>query len=142
MFPMQNFEPKSAMISASSNFALIEKYLRNTCLGQGAVPSWYTAIKANTQLSKQLISNFLHTADNCSLRTIKSQALSKQYKAKLLFIQYSKPSKNSTQKLKSLEKSEKNTLFSKITVKRTHHLNQLPFLGEDHRTLKPVPICK
>jgi len=38
MFPMQNFEPESAMISVSSNFALIEKYLRNTCLGQGVVP--------------------------------------------------------------------------------------------------------
>ena len=37
MFPMQNFEPKSAVISVSSNSALIEKYLRNTCLGQGAV---------------------------------------------------------------------------------------------------------
>ena len=37
MFPMQNFEPKSAVISAASNSALIEKYLRNTCLGQGAV---------------------------------------------------------------------------------------------------------
>ena len=35
---MQNFEPESAVISASSNSALIEKYLRNTCLGQGAVP--------------------------------------------------------------------------------------------------------
>ena len=39
MFPMQNFEPESAVISASGNSALIEKYLRNTCLGQGAVPS-------------------------------------------------------------------------------------------------------
>ena len=38
MFPMQNFEPESAVISAASNSALIEKYLRNTCLGQGAVP--------------------------------------------------------------------------------------------------------
>ena len=37
MFPMQNFEPESAVISAASNSALIEKYLRNTCLGQGAV---------------------------------------------------------------------------------------------------------
>ena len=37
MFPMQNFEPESAMITAASNSALIEKYLRNTCLGQGAV---------------------------------------------------------------------------------------------------------
>jgi len=36
---MQNFEPESAVISASSNFALIEKYLRNTCLGQGAIPT-------------------------------------------------------------------------------------------------------
>ena len=35
MFPMQNFEPESAVISVSSNSALIEKYLRNTCLGQG-----------------------------------------------------------------------------------------------------------
>jgi len=35
---MQNFEPESAVISAASNSALIEKYLRNTCLGQGAVP--------------------------------------------------------------------------------------------------------
>jgi len=41
MFPMQNFEPESAMISVSSNSALIEKYLRNTCLGQGAVPSYF-----------------------------------------------------------------------------------------------------
>jgi len=40
MFPMQNFEPESAMISAASNSALIEKYLRNTCLGQGAVPRY------------------------------------------------------------------------------------------------------
>ena len=39
MFSMQNFEPESAVISASSNSALIEKYLRNTCLGQGAVLS-------------------------------------------------------------------------------------------------------
>ena len=39
MFPMQNFEPTSAVISAASNTALIEKYLRNTCLGQGAVPT-------------------------------------------------------------------------------------------------------
>jgi len=38
MFPMQNFEPESAVIFVSSNSALIEKYLRNTCLGQGAVP--------------------------------------------------------------------------------------------------------
>ena len=38
MFPMQNFEPESAVISAASNSALIEKYLRNTCLGQGAIP--------------------------------------------------------------------------------------------------------
>ena len=36
---MQNFEPESAVISVSSNSALIEKYLRNTCLGQGAVPT-------------------------------------------------------------------------------------------------------
>ena len=36
---MQKFEPESAEISASSNSALIEKYLRNTCLGQSAVPS-------------------------------------------------------------------------------------------------------
>ena len=41
MFPMQNFEPESAVISASSNSALIEKYLRNTCLGQGAVPTFF-----------------------------------------------------------------------------------------------------
>ena len=34
---MQNFEPESTVISVSSNSALIEKYLRNTCLGQGAV---------------------------------------------------------------------------------------------------------
>ena len=40
MFPMQNFEPESAVISAASNSALIEKYLRNTCLGQGAVPNY------------------------------------------------------------------------------------------------------
>ena len=39
MFPMHNFEPDSAMISVSSNSALIKKYLRNTCLGQGAVPT-------------------------------------------------------------------------------------------------------
>ena len=39
MFSMQNFEPESAVISVSSNSALIEKYLRNTCLGQGAVLS-------------------------------------------------------------------------------------------------------
>ena len=38
MFPMQNFEPESAVIFAASNSALIEKYLRNACLGQGAVP--------------------------------------------------------------------------------------------------------
>jgi len=38
MFPMQNFEPESAVISASGNSALIEKYLRNTCSGQGAIP--------------------------------------------------------------------------------------------------------
>ena len=37
MFPMQNFKPESAVISASSNCALIEKYLRNTYLGQGAI---------------------------------------------------------------------------------------------------------
>ena len=40
MFPMhRNFEPESALISASSNSALIEKYLRNTCLEQDAVPN-------------------------------------------------------------------------------------------------------
>jgi len=38
MFSMQNFEPESAVISALSNSALIEKYLRNTCLGQGVIP--------------------------------------------------------------------------------------------------------
>ena len=38
MFSMQNFEPDIAMISVSSNSALIKKYLRNTCLGQGVVP--------------------------------------------------------------------------------------------------------
>ena len=41
MFPMQNFEPESAVISASSNSALIEKYFRNTCLGQGVVLTMY-----------------------------------------------------------------------------------------------------
>ena len=39
MFSMQNFEPESAMISVSSNSALIEKYLRNTYLEQDAVPN-------------------------------------------------------------------------------------------------------
>ena len=37
MFSMQNFELDAAMISASSNSALINKYLKNTCLGQGVV---------------------------------------------------------------------------------------------------------
>ena len=41
MFPMQNFEPDAVMISALSNSALIKNYLRNTCLGQSAVPTVY-----------------------------------------------------------------------------------------------------
>ena len=44
MFSMQNFEPESAVISVSSNSALIEKYLRNTCLGQGAVVNSLSAL--------------------------------------------------------------------------------------------------
>ena len=52
MFPMQNFEPESAMISVSSNSALIEKYLRNTCLGQGAVPSKTTHTKIQTLVNQ------------------------------------------------------------------------------------------
>jgi len=53
MFPMQNFEPESAVISAASNSALIEKYLRNTCLGQGAVPSLIVSInRDNCKLLK------------------------------------------------------------------------------------------
>ena len=38
MFSMQNFKPESAVILASNNSALIEKYLRNTCLGQSVIP--------------------------------------------------------------------------------------------------------
>ena len=51
MFPMQNFEPESAVIFVSSNFALIEKYLRNTYLGQGAVPIKHA--KTNTCCMKE-----------------------------------------------------------------------------------------
>jgi len=46
MFSMQNFEPESAVISISSNSALIEKYLRNTCLGQGAIPRSLPCLRA------------------------------------------------------------------------------------------------
>ena len=47
MFSMQNFELESAVISVSSNSALIEKYLRNTCLGQSAVPTIFPNDKHN-----------------------------------------------------------------------------------------------
>ena len=43
---MQNFEPNAAVISVSSNSALIMYYLINTCLGQGAVPSGHSGSKS------------------------------------------------------------------------------------------------
>ena len=56
MFSMQNFEPESAVISVLSNSALIEKYLRNTCLEQSAVSTlYYDNVECVTYTAAKLI---------------------------------------------------------------------------------------
>ena len=57
---MQNFEPESAVIFVSSNSALIEKYLRNTCLGQGAIPTQPAVPNTSIYLFK-ICTYYLHT---------------------------------------------------------------------------------